>query len=150
MTVRPPLLTMDEESAWRSLATLMIALPRAIDDDMTGRGGLSLTNYVVLMRLSEATEQSMRMSDLADGAVLSPSRVTRIVAAMVTEGLVTRHQHEVDKRVAIVSLTEVGLRRLQENWPTHLDAVRRRVLDGLTVRDLADLKRICQRLLARF
>lgn len=87
------------------------------------------------------------MGDLADGAVLSPSRVTRIVAAMVDDGLVTRRQEKSDRRVAVVTLTGAGLRLLEKNWPAHLGAVRDRVLDQLTARDLADLTRICHRLL---
>jgi len=144
---RPAPLTVAEETAWRSLARLMLALPRAIDDDMTLRGGISLTNYVVLMRLSEAPGRTLRMGDLADGAVLSASRITRIVASMVDEGLVTRGRADGDARVSLATLTSAGLARLEEAWPAHLAAVRELVVDHLSVSDLADLTRISARLL---
>ena len=114
---------------------------------MTRRGGISLTNYVVLMRLSEAPGRTLRMGDLADGAVLSASRITRIVASMVEEGLVTRGRADGDARVSLAKLTSAGLARLEEGWPAHLAAVRELVVDHLSASDLADLTRISARLL---
>ena len=68
-----------EEQTWRALIRLMVQMPRAIDADLSRRGGLSLTRYVVLMRLSEAEDRALRMSGLADAASISPSRMTRII-----------------------------------------------------------------------
>ena len=44
----------------RSVIRLMVQLPHAIDEDLSRRG-LSLTRYVVLMRLSEAFHRALRL-----------------------------------------------------------------------------------------
>ena len=144
----PKALTEDEERTWRALIRLMLTLPRAIDEDLSRRGGLSLTHYVVLMRLSEGPDAGLRMSDLAGAAALSPSRMTRIVQAMLAEELVTRAAAPGDARAALVRLTDRGLARLQEAWPAHLAGVRALVLDHLDPADLSDLERMVRRLLA--
>jgi DNA-binding MarR family transcriptional regulator len=145
---RPQPLTPTEESAWRGLARVLQTLPRALDGDLVRRDGMTLTRYVVLMRLSESPGATMRMSDLAADVDLSPSRITRVVARMVEEGLVSRRTDSADARVALATLTDAGRARLEQAWPAHLAGVRSLVLDGLTDRDVAYLRRICGRLLA--
>lgn len=86
----PQPLTPREERTWRTLMRLMVVMPRAIDEGLSQDGGLTLTRYVVLMRLSEASDRSLRMTDLAEASAISPSRMTRIIQPMVTEGLVAR------------------------------------------------------------
>lgn len=144
--VPPTPMSPDEERLWRGLIRLMIALPRVIDEDLTRTGGISLSRYIVLMRLSEAPGQSLRMSDLATASSLSPSRLTRIVQPMVSKGLVTRQSVPGDARAAAVHLTEQGLRRLQDAWPAHLAGVRALVLDHVESQELAGFERVVQRL----
>lgn len=132
---------------WRSLIRLMVLLPRAIDEDLARRDGLSLSRYVVLMRLSEAPGQALRMSDLAEASALSPSRVTRIVQPMIAEGLVTREAVPGDGRASLARLSERGLARLQQAWPAHLAGVRALILDHLDPADLTDFQRVLGRLL---
>ena len=139
-------LTPAEEAAWRSLARTIVMLRRALDADLLRRAGLSMTHYTALMRLSEAPDRTLRMSDLAAGSDVSPSRMTRVVAAMVDQGLICRRTDPGDARVALATLTDAGLDRLREAWPEHLAGVRDLVVDRLTARDLSDLRRICDRL----
>ncbi len=147
--VDPAPLTAREEHAWRVLVRLMVVLPRAIDEDLATRsGGVSLTRYVVLMRLSEAQERSMRMSALADAASISPSRMTRIIQAMHADGLVERRTAPGDARASLATLTDAGLQLLQHTWPAHLAGVRALVMDHLAPDDLAGFIRITERLLS--
>lgn len=125
----------------------MVVLPRAIDEDLTRRAGIGLTRYVVLMRLSEAPAQALRMSDLAEAAAISPSRMTRIIQSMAVEGLVTRQPVPGDGRASLAILTDQGLRRLREAWPAHLAGVRALVMDHIDPADQPDLDRVTQRLL---
>lgn len=143
----PRPLTPDEERTWRALIRLMVVMPRAIDEDLIRRTGISLTRYVVLMRLSEAPGHALRMSDLADAVAISPSRMTRIIQPMASEGLVTRQSVPDDGRASLAILTDKGLRRLQEAWPAHLAGARALVMDHIDPADQADLDRITQRLL---
>ncbi len=136
-----------EERTWRALIRLMVQMPRAIDEDLLRRTGLSLTRYVVLMRLSEASDQALRMSDLAEAASMSPSRMTRIIQSMITEGLVAKQVVPGDRRASLATLTDAGLQRLQEAWPAHLAGVRALALDHIDPDDLPDFNRVTERLL---
>lgn len=144
---QPEPLSPDEERAWRALVRFMVMMPRAIDDDLARRAGLSLTRYVVLMRLSEASGRALRMSDLAEAAAISPSRMTRIVQGMTADGLVTRRVVPGDARASLATLTDLGLQRLAEVWPHHLAGVRALVMDHIDPADLGDFNRVMERLL---
>lgn len=132
---------------WRTLIRLMVRMPRAIDEDLARRTGMGLTRYVVLMRLSEAPGRAMRLSELADAASISPSRLTRVVQSLVSDGLVTRSVLPGDARSGLATLTGLGLQRLEEVWPAHLAGVRALVLDHLDAEDLRNLHRMTERLL---
>ncbi len=143
----PQSLSSSEERTWRALMRLMVQLPRAIDDDLTRRSGLSLTRYVVLMRLSEAPDRALRMSDLASAASISPSRMTRIVQGMTADGLVTRQVVPGDGRASLATLTDSGMQRLIEAWPAHLAGVRELVMDHIDAGDSVAFSRVIERLL---
>jgi DNA-binding MarR family transcriptional regulator len=142
----PRPLTPDEERTWRALMRLMVVMSRAVDEDLERRSGLGLTRYVVLMRLSEAPGRALRMSDLAEAVSISPSRMTRVIQAMASEGLVTREVEPADGRASLAALTVKGLQRLQEAWPAHLAGVRELVMNHIAPDDLADFNRMTERL----
>lgn len=146
MTVRP--LSPAQERLWRALVRLMVVLPRSIDEDLTARTGLSLTNYVVLMQLSEAPDRQLRMSDLAEAVALSPSRITRVVHALEADGLVRRRVSPEDRRANLTALTDAGLRRLTDAWPSHLEGVRTLVIDHVRRGETASLTEVLERVLA--
>jgi DNA-binding MarR family transcriptional regulator len=60
-------LTPQEEAAWRALARAVLVIPRVLDAELLESQGLNLTEYNVLMNLSEAPNHSLRMSELARG-----------------------------------------------------------------------------------
>ncbi|NES27520.1 MarR family transcriptional regulator [Micromonospora terminaliae] len=135
----------EEEALVRSLGRIMHVLPRAIDADMVGDHQLPLTEYTALMHLSEAPERRMRMSDLASACQLSLSGMTRTIARLETQGLAERVKCAEDARGWNAVLTDAGLTRLQESWPSHLASVRRRFLDHFEGIDLVQLARAFQR-----
>ena len=132
----------DEEKLWRALQRVTIALPRVLDDDLLRSTGLSLTEYAVLMNLSEAPEQELRMTELASATALSASRITRVVDQLQSRGLAHKRKCEEDGRSNIASLTVEGFERLQAAYPTHLASARRHVighLDPRTTKRLAEV-----------
>ncbi|MFE2319946.1 MarR family winged helix-turn-helix transcriptional regulator [Streptomyces sp. NPDC059441] len=134
-------LAAEEERFWRALMRVIIALPRSLDDDLLRSTGLTLTEYVVLMNLSEAENQELRMTDLAAACALSASRITRIVDTLQTRGQVVKRRYEGDGRGNVASLTPEGLKRLQGAYPVHLASARKRVVDQLDGRSLPALVR---------
>lgn len=147
MTTSPRPLSAVEADAWVALARVMPHLVRALDDDLVERDGLTMTRYVVLMHLSEAPEGALRMSDLADAAVLSPSRMTRVVHDLERDGYVVRGSVPGDARARSVSLTPAGLARLERAWPAHVAGVRAHVLDRVDPADLPTLQRTLEAIL---
>lgn len=128
-----------EELLVRALGHVMTALPRLVDADMVRDGGLPLSEYTPLMHLSEAPDRRMRMSELAAACNLSLSGMTRVVNRLEKQGLIRRAKCQEDLRGWNAVLTDDGLARLREAWPSHLASIRRHVLDNLAGHDLAAL-----------
>ncbi|WP_405885312.1 MarR family winged helix-turn-helix transcriptional regulator [Streptomyces sp. NBC_01136] len=124
-------LSCEEERLWRSLQRLLVALPRALDEDLLRCTGLSLTQYIVLMHLSEVAGNQLRMTDLAAATALSASRITRVVEDLQADDLVVKRRHATDARGYVAVITEEGRRRLRGAYPAHLVSARRRVMDQL-------------------
>lgn len=137
-------LTTDEEALIRALPRLIYALPRAIDADMVREQQLPLIEWTALMRLSEAPQRRMRMGELAVACELSLSGMTRIVTVLERQGLVERVRCDDDARGLNAVLTDAGLARLEQAWPSNLASVRRHFLDHLEGVDLARLARAIQ------
>jgi DNA-binding MarR family transcriptional regulator len=134
-----------EEALVRAVGRVMMTLPRAIDADMMREAHLPLSEYTTLMHLSEAPDRRMRMSELAAASLVSLSGMTRIVARLEGEGLVERVRCDEDARGLHAVLTDAGLARLRETWPTHLASVRRHILDHLDGADPVPLTSVLER-----
>ncbi len=124
-------LNRDEEAVLRSLTRLLQGLPRALDAELDRAQRISLNEYHTLMHLSHSPNHQLRMSELAHRCNLSLSGMTRIVARLEAEGFVQRTQDTNDGRGANAVLTDPGMARLQEAWPTFLAAARRYIFDPL-------------------
>jgi DNA-binding MarR family transcriptional regulator len=120
-----------EERLWRALQRVLVALPRILEEDLLQQTGLSLTEYSVLMNLSEADGRQLRMADLAQATALSASRMSRVVASLHGRGLVLKQRCDGDGRGYVACLTDEGLARLEGAYPAHLSSARRRVLDQI-------------------
>jgi DNA-binding MarR family transcriptional regulator len=131
-------LTTEEEAAWRALGRAALVIPRLLDADLRAADGLNVTEYNVLMNLSEAPDRSLRMTELANYVSISISGLTRAIERLTREGLVKRVPSDADGRGQLAVLTDAGFTRLRQAWPTHLASVRRHVMDHLQGIDLAD------------
>ncbi|MFD5512150.1 MarR family winged helix-turn-helix transcriptional regulator [Streptomyces sp. NPDC127051] len=123
-------LTGDELLLWQSLGRLVHSLPRVLEEDMS-RTGVTMTEFAVLLLLSEAPDSRMRMSALAAASGLTPSRITRIIEGLARHDMVRKERHGQDARGSEAVLTDSGLRAMQAAQPAHLASARRRVLDHI-------------------
>ena len=121
----------DQMEAWHGFLRTHAALVRELDMEMQEEHGLSLTQYEVLLLLARSDDGSVRMSDLADGALLSLSGLSRLVDRLVAMGLVERAQCPSDRRSSLACLTTAGRKRFREARPTHHEGVRRLFADRL-------------------
>jgi len=128
----------DQRDAWYGLLRTHADLVRALDRELQEACGISFGDYDVLVTLANGPAEGMRMGQLAEAIVLSPSGVTRVVARLERAGLVERRAE--NQRIVRAVLTARGRDRLEEAAPIHLDGIRRRFLaplgDGAA--DLAD------------
>jgi DNA-binding MarR family transcriptional regulator len=107
-------------SLLRAHATLM----RQLETDLENETGLALADYDVLAQLAIAGGE-LRMTELANRALISRSGMTRRVARLVDEGLVLRSEANADGRGVPVALTNAGVARLTETVPAHARGIAR-------------------------
>jgi DNA-binding MarR family transcriptional regulator len=121
-----------ELRAWRSLLRAHARLLARLDAELQASKGMSVNDYGVLVQLSEEDGGRMRMSELAERLLLSPSGLTRRLDGLVRAGLVERRRCPTDRRGAYAVLTPAGHRRLESVAPDHVEQVRRHFVDRLT------------------
>jgi DNA-binding MarR family transcriptional regulator len=125
-----------EMSAWHSMLRAHASVIRRLEAELAAEHGLSLPAYEVLSHLSEVPDRSLRMTELSEAALLSPSGVTRLVDKLQRDGLVRRRRCSADARVIYCELTDAGFRTLVEAYPTHLRGVREHLISKLDRDDL--------------
>lgn len=139
----------DEQAAWRTFifgtTSILDRLSAVLESDP--RIDLTLSEYEILVRLSESEHRRMRMSDLADSVVHSRSRLTHTVARMEKRGLLERVRCVADRRGREAALTESGMALLRLAAPIHVQSVRDVLLDPLGHEDFLELGRIIGRTL---
>jgi len=133
-----------EMKAWRSYITTVRRMFEALESDLTPHN-LSNSDYEVLVHLSEAESKRLRMSDLAEIAMLSKSRLSHRMKVMEREGWVKREACKEDRRGSWAVMTDKGWKTLVKAAPDHTESIRNRFIDHLTVKDQEDLARIFDR-----
>jgi DNA-binding MarR family transcriptional regulator len=126
-----PWLSNVEQGVWRDLLAAHARLRARLEEELQAAHELSLSDYEVLVQLSEAPGRALRMSELATHVLLTPSGLTRRVDRLTREGLVQREACPDDARGAFAVLTGLGYQRLLEAAPTHVRGVRRYLMDPL-------------------
>ncbi|MFG2080340.1 MarR family winged helix-turn-helix transcriptional regulator [Micromonospora tulbaghiae] len=133
-------------ACWRAYIESSQRLFTQLEDDLRADSDLSFADYHVLVLLSEAPGQRLRMGELADRLVFSPSRLTYQVATMRKRGLVAKEACPADRRGSEAVLTAAGLLALREAAPHHLRSVRAHLIDDLDDAEVACLTRVFERL----
>ena len=132
----------DQQGSWRAFAVGVTLLLDRLDADLQHAYDVSLTEYEIMVRLSERPERSMRMAQLADALAHSRSRVTHTVARMQNAGLVSRSTSPEDGRGIVCTLTDAGYALLVEAAHVHVEGVRDYLVDLASTEDFAALGRV--------
>jgi DNA-binding MarR family transcriptional regulator len=122
-------LKVKEARAWRDVSRFLAVGPRLLDEDLQRGANISLSEYAVLVHLSEAETGHCRVSQLADLADLSGSHMTRIIGDLARGGFVLKNRNPEDGRGIDVQITEAGRNRLRDAYPVHLASVRNRIMN---------------------
>ncbi len=135
------LLSEREQAAWFGFLTVTSLITRELDDLLVAAHGMPLVEYEPLLKLSIAGGR-MRMSELADAALLGRSGLTRIVDELEALQLISREPDDSDGRVLIATLTAAGCKRFLAARRTHVANVRRLFRERLSVEQLTALGEI--------
>ena len=126
----PRWLNETQQQAWRALLVLvnrgMPELERTLKEH-----DLLVVHYSILVALSSAADDTMRLSELADAANLSQSRLTHRLRTLTERGDVEIKADAEDRRGKHATLTKVGRQRLESVAPLHAEDVQRIVFDQL-------------------
>lgn len=136
-------LTPAEQSAWRNFLEAHRLVFAQLERQLQADYDLSHADYEILVRLSEAAERRLRMSDLAEATLSSRSRLSHAVARLEALGWVRRAACPNDKRGTFAELTDAGFAALAAAAPGHVAEVRAALVDRLSAADFATLGRIC-------
>ena len=125
-------LTKEQQGHWRSWITASKGLNDQLSRDLQEQHGLTITDYEILVRLSESENNSIRMSDLATKTLLSRSRLSHQVDRMESAGLIERQTCADDRRGQLAVLTKGGIKALENAAPDHVAGVRKHLVDLLS------------------
>ncbi|MBX7136092.1 MAG: MarR family transcriptional regulator [Fimbriimonadaceae bacterium] len=134
-----------QKEAWVAVLVSTTMLMRKIEKDLSERGCMAIELYDVLLTLEHAPNRRMRMSDLADAVILSPSGITRLVDRLESLGYVFRHTCERDRRATYAILTPEGLAAREAAWPHYREAVQRHFGRHLTDEESAVVRDILRK-----
>lgn len=137
-----PWLSTEEQQTWRAFLGGTTVLTDRLDRDLRAAHGLSMPEYEILVRLSEAPGRAIRMAELADAVSHSRSRVTHTIARLEREGIVLRGQCSDDGRGVSAVLTDHGFSVLEEAAHTHVKGVHDYLIKNASKEDLAAVGRV--------
>lgn len=132
-------LSSEEQGAWRLWLQVTARQMEAIDDDLQKDAGLALTDFEILVMLSEAPNRQLRMSELAKRVIVSRSRLTYRVDRLAERSLVTRRDFAGDRRGVLAELTDEGFERLERAAKGHSEKVRETMFDLISSDELETL-----------
>jgi DNA-binding MarR family transcriptional regulator len=148
-TLAPGALTEAEQQTWRAFQRATRLLFALLDHELLRDAGMAPGAYELLVLLAEAPQRALRMNELAEATLTSPSRISHAVERLAALGWVERASCPSDRRGWLAVLTDDGYDALAAAAPRHVEHVRTHLFDSLSEQDTADLRRISETVLAR-
>lgn len=147
MTTAPtdtPWLDADQQQWWRSYMGGTTVLIDQLDRDLRAAHDLSMAEYEILVRLSEADDHSIRMAELAAAVSHSRSRITHTIARLERDGIVRRTASCTDGRGVSAVLTDHGYEVLGQAAHTHVRGVHEYLVSRCSREDLEAVGRVLE------
>ena len=127
----PRWLDEDQQEAWRGLRAVIFRAFPEIERTLKAHD-LLVVHYHIFAVLSDAPDQTLRLSELADTANMSQSRLTHRLRVLVERGEVDIREDPDDRRAKNATLTAAGRERLERVAPLHVEDVQQLIFDPLT------------------
>ena len=125
--------------AYFALVEVVGLLRHTVEEQLREAGDLSYVQFQLLARLGDVPDGSQRMTDLADGVVISRSGLTYQAGLLEKAGLVTRAPSPDDERSITVTITQAGRDRLAQVFPGHIAVVSELLFEPLAPKDVETL-----------
>jgi DNA-binding MarR family transcriptional regulator len=103
--------------AWGALTRTHAAVSTRLQEALAHADLPPLPWYEVLATVADASEQRMRMGDLAEALVITRGGLTKLVDRLIKAGLMERTFCESDRRVSYATLLPAGEELLEEMRP---------------------------------
>jgi DNA-binding MarR family transcriptional regulator len=146
LSTQVPARTIPELSAWVGLLRAHATTTRRFNAELVNEHGLTLNDYEVLLHLSRAEGRRLRRVDLAEGVLLTPSGITRLLEGLERCGFVERASCDSDARVTYAQLTDAGEAKLRAAAETHVAGIREFFAGRFSREELRSLAALLERL----
>ena len=140
----PRWLTDDEQRTWQAYIQARMLLEDHLDRQLQRDVGMPHVYYGLLVHLARAPRHRLRMTELAEAAKITRSRLSHAISRMEKDGWVRREDCPLDKRGQNAVLAEKGLAVLRQSAPGHVAAVRLAIFDRLSPEQVAQFGHICR------
>lgn len=134
--------------AWRAFIETSAVISDRMEKRLQATTGLKLSDYNLLLLLTEAPRHQLRMGELAERMVFSPSRLSYHVKSLAAQGLIERCTDAADKRGMTARLTNEGQRVFSEAAKVHARHIRQMFHPALDDAEAEVLYSVCQQILA--
>lgn len=124
-------LNAQEASTWALVWAFHTGLPGSLDTQLKRDANLTYFEFQALAAIKEATNGSIRMSELAETTGMSLSHLSRVITRLEKKEFVSRVPDPQDGRATFAEITDEGRAALDKALPGHVGALRRILFDNL-------------------
>ncbi len=149
MTVDVRWLDATQQGAWRAFLDMHARLSARLNRDLQRTSGLTLSDYDILVHLTDVPDGRLRAFELGEALQWDKSRISKQVARLAARDLVAKEECEADRRGAYVVLTPAGRRAIEAAAPAHVELVHQLVFDGITPAQIRTWHAISREILSR-
>ena len=141
-----PGLDIAEQRSWQNFLDSALRLYATLNHSLVEEHQLTLNDVRLLDLLDRSATGSSRMGDLADELMSLPSRVTRQIRRLETQGLVRRGASPDDGRGVLATITDEGRSAVHNAMVTYGQGVRDHFLGRLSRPQIAAIGENCRRI----
>jgi DNA-binding MarR family transcriptional regulator len=141
-----PGLDIGEMKSWQNYIDAALRLQAKLNHDLNEECHLTLEDVRLLHELDRSETGAVRMGELAQTLVSTPSRISRRVDRLEARDLAHRATSERDGRFVLAEITEGGRKLLEKAMATYGQAVRECYLAPLSRPQVAAMAENCRRI----
>ena len=135
---------------WTNFLAASQLIEERVDSQLRSDFNFTHSEFEILVRLAQAKDNTIRMGELARLTIINKSALTYKVNNLSKKGFIKKSQCKVDARGLEVTLTDKGKLFLADISPSHVETVRKILIEHLSDAELVALNDISKKLLTQF